>query len=110
MSVRRVFHYLVSLLPIVSSCTNFVFQKYDDVFYDGTMMAIHGLVLTSECRRTCLLTKGCLGFNMQWIRKGADVGYCDLVDMRLVNSLSSKSNYSLYGRHYKRLTGYVALD
>ncbi|KAK2141415.1 hypothetical protein LSH36_1105g00042 [Paralvinella palmiformis] len=62
------------------------------------MMAIHGLVLTSECRRTCLLTKGCLGFNMQWIRKGADVGYCDLVDMRLVNSLSSKSNYSLYAR------------
>ena len=52
-----------------------------------------------DCKRACLMTKGCRGFNMEWIQDIADVGYCDLVDMRLAKTLTFKSNYSVYGKH-----------
>ncbi|KAK2138934.1 hypothetical protein LSH36_2139g00005 [Paralvinella palmiformis] len=76
----------------------FDFHQFDDVFYNGTVMVKYrrGLVRAYDCQRSCLLTKGCRGFNMQWIDDIAAVGYCDLVDMRLAKALSSKSNYSVY--------------
>ena len=83
----------------------FDFHQFDDVFYNGTVMVKYrrGLVRAYDCQRSCLLTKGCRGFNMQWIDDIAAVGYCDLVDMRLAKALSSKSNYSVYGRYYNLL-------
>ncbi|KAK2138933.1 hypothetical protein LSH36_2139g00004, partial [Paralvinella palmiformis] len=98
MFVRKVFLSLILLLSIVSSCMKFDFHQFDDVFYNGTVMVKYrrGLVRAYDCQRSCLLTKGCRGFNMQWIDDIAAVGYCDLVDMRLAKALSSKSNYSVY--------------
>ena len=105
MFVRKVFLSLILLLSIVSSCMKFDFHQFDDVFYNGTVMVKYrrGLVRAYDCQRSCLLTKGCRGFNMQWIEDIAAVGYCDLVDMRLAKALSSKSNYSVYGRYYNLL-------
>jgi len=101
MSVGRVFLDLVLLLPIVIPCTKFSFHKFDDAIYDGTVMMAYRreLLRPYDCQRACLLIKGCRGFNMQWIQDIADVGYCDLVDMRLAQALSSKSNHSVYGKY-----------
>jgi len=104
MLIGKMFLYFI-LLPIVSSCKKFDYQKFDSVFYNGTVMEtdIRGLVRAYDCQRACLLTKGCRGFNMQWVQYIEAVGYCDLVDMTETNVLSSKSNHSLYGRYHNNL-------
>ncbi|KAK2140689.1 hypothetical protein LSH36_1267g00036, partial [Paralvinella palmiformis] len=73
------------------------FHKFDDVFYNGAVLVTYRRELRAyDCKRACLMTKGCRGFNMEWIQDIADVGYCDLVDMRLAKTLTFKSNYSVY--------------
>ena len=97
---RKEFPFLVVLIPFVLSCMKYEFHKFDDVFYNGAVMVTYRRELRAyDCKRACLMTKGCRGFNMEWIQDIADVGYCDLVDMRLAKTLTFKSNYSLYGKH-----------
>ncbi|KAK2148700.1 hypothetical protein LSH36_487g05054 [Paralvinella palmiformis] len=98
MFVRKIFSYLVLLPPIVLSCMKYKFHKFDDVFYNGAVMVTYRRELRAyDCKRACLMTKGCRGFNMEWIQDIAEVGYCGLVDMRLARALTSVSNYSVYG-------------
>ena len=97
---RKEFPFLVVLIPFVLSCMKYEFHKFDDVFYNGAVLVTYRRELRAyDCKRACLMTKGCRGFNMEWIQDIADVGYCDLVDMRLAKTLTFKSNYSVYGKH-----------
>ncbi|KAK2141412.1 hypothetical protein LSH36_1105g00040 [Paralvinella palmiformis] len=94
---RKEFPFLVVLIPFVLSCMKYEFHKFDDVFYNGAVMVTYRRELRAyDCKRACLMTKGCRGFNMEWIQDIADVGYCDLVDMRLAKTLTFKSNYCVY--------------
>ena len=97
---RKEFPLFALLIPFVLSCMKYEFHKFDDVFYNGAVMVTYRRELRAyDCKRACLMTKGCRGFNMEWIQDIADVGYCDLVDMRLAKTLTFKSNYSVYGKH-----------
>ena len=97
---RKEFPLFALLIPFVSSCMKYKFHKFDDVFYNGAVLVTYRRELRAyDCKRACLMTKGCRGFNMEWIQDKADVGYCGLVDMRLAKTLTFKSNYSVYGKH-----------
>ena len=91
---------LLALIRLVSACVVFEFQTFHDLVYDGDVIQTHRhlLVGADDCRRACMLTSGCRGFNMQWLRTPGDVGYCTLTAMQVKMATIPKQNYTLYGK------------
>ena len=78
----------------------FHFKPFHDLTYEGDVIQAqqHRLVGVDDCRRACILTSGCRGFNMRWGGLERQVGYCTLTALKVKKAIVSQQDNSFYGK------------
>ena len=88
------------IMPVVKPCKVISFESFHDLTYGGgdTITEHDRVVGMDDCRKACILTSGCKGFNMRWTGADKHLGYCSLTAMKVRMAMISKPSNTFYGK------------